>query len=114
MSAAPDSRPPGGVPRNGPQRGPVFLERASYRQRRLTDAARLMPVLGALLWAVPLLWTRGESFSSAALLYLFGVWIVLVVAAALLSRGMRGVDLTGGGVDLTGGGDADGSVGKDG
>ncbi|MCG7495211.1 hypothetical protein [Thalassobius sp. Cn5-15] len=56
---------------------PLFLERRSYRLRRLMDAARLMPFLGALLFAVPLLWgandTGGVS-SSRAMLYIFAVW----------------------------------------
>lgn len=75
--------------------GPVFLERTSYRRRRLTDAVRLIPMLGAFLWALPLMWARGGTSSSAALLYLFGVWAVLVLGAALLSWGMRGIDWTG-------------------
>ena len=73
--------------RGGP--GPVFLERSGYRRRRL------VPVLGVLLWAVPLLWTKGATASSAALLYTFGVWALLVLAAALLSRGLRGSDWAG-------------------
>ena len=36
----------------------VFLERQSYRRRRLMDVARLLPILGAALFAVPLLWPR--------------------------------------------------------
>jgi hypothetical protein len=68
--------------------GPVFLERANYRRRRVIDAVRLLPVLGALLWAVPLLWTPGETSSSAALLYIFGIWLGLVVLAVVLSVGL--------------------------
>lgn len=70
--------------------GPVFLEKANYRRRRLVDAVRLMPVLGALLWAVPVLWIEGETTSSSALLYVFGIWFVLVVLAAVLSRWISG------------------------
>lgn len=36
--------------------GPLFLARADYRRRRLRDAARLLPVVGALLMLLPLLW----------------------------------------------------------
>jgi len=68
--------------------GPIFLERSNYRYRRLTDAVRFLPVMGAILWMVPLLWTRGETMNSAALLYVFGIWLVLVVVAALLARGL--------------------------
>ncbi len=73
---------------------PVFLERRSYRQRRLTDAARLLPVLGALLWLVPLLWPRSQPAAtpdvavvstSSAILYMFGVWTFLALMALFLS-----------------------------
>lgn len=68
--------------------GPVFLERSNYRYRRMTDAVRFLPVMGAILWAIPLLWTRGETANSAALLYVFGIWVVLVALAVLLARGL--------------------------
>lgn len=79
---------------------PLFLERRSYRQRRLMDAARLLPLLGALLWLVPLLWPQGgaevaeqdvEAVStSVAILYIFGVWILLALAAVFLSLTLDG------------------------
>lgn len=88
MSGAPQERgEPAPLPRGGPGR-PVFLERATYRRRRLIDAIRLIPVLGGLLWAVPVLWGLGETPSSVALLYIFGVWLGLVIGAALLSRAL--------------------------
>lgn len=85
--------------RDGPRpRLPLFLERQSYRRRRLMDAARFLPVLGLLLWAVPLLWQRGSVASSGALIYIFGVWLALVLAALILSLRVRrsGIDDTGG------------------
>ena len=68
-------------------RGPVFLERRSYRQRRLRDAARMLPLLGAVLWMLPLLFGMdGENpKTSEAMLYLFGVWVVMAIAALGLS-----------------------------
>ncbi|MFU8882542.1 MAG: hypothetical protein ACNA7Q_09265 [Rhodobacterales bacterium] len=71
----------------------LFLERRSYRQRRLMDAARLLPVVGALLWLVPLLWpqsgadpaARAGVSTSSAILYIFGVWTFVVLAALLVS-----------------------------
>ena len=75
---------------------PVFLERQSYRQRRLIDAARLLPILGVLLLAVPLLWPEGNEFElgegsagqglpvSRAMIYIFSVWAGLAIASALL------------------------------
>jgi hypothetical protein len=79
---------------------PLFLERRSYRQRRLMDAARLLPLLGVLLWLVPLLWPQGGGqpvpaqvdavSTSSAILYIFGVWIVLALAALFLSLMLDG------------------------
>ena len=72
-----------------PQR-PVFLPPATYRRKRLRDAARLLPVLGAALLLVPLLWTGSDApggvGNAGALLYLLAVWAGLIVAAFLLSR----------------------------
>ena len=71
------------------QRGlPVFLERRSYRRRRLHDAARLLPVLGMLGWMVPLLWsidTSSEHKASSALVYIFSIWIVLIFLSFFVS-----------------------------
>lgn len=80
------------------QRSPsVFLERQSYRRRRLMDAARLMPVLGALLFAVPLLWpAAGDPGGAApmptsgAILYIFTVWAVLILGNVWFGRLTRG------------------------
>lgn len=61
-------------------------ERAN-RQRRLGDAAKLLPVLAALLMVFPTLW--GEARSTAlTLVYLFAVWAGLILAVALLSRAL--------------------------
>ncbi|KEJ95689.1 hypothetical protein [Pseudosulfitobacter pseudonitzschiae] len=72
---------------------PVFLERRSYRRRRLQDAQRLLPVLGMLLWMVPVLWpTRDETghvTMSAAIYYVFGVWCLLIGLSFGLWRGLK-------------------------
>ncbi len=71
-----------------PRRGSAqFVERQTYRRRRLRDAARVLPVLGVLLWSVPLLWGIGSTgaVASSALMYLFGVWAMLVLASALIT-----------------------------
>ncbi len=44
---------------------PLFLARHGYRRRRIMDAARVLPVLGAFLFFVPLLWT-GEGGGEAS------------------------------------------------
>lgn len=71
---------------------PVFLQRTSYRQRRLRDAAKLVPFLGIVLLAIPMAWTSGdadEKIGSSGLIYVFGVWVVLIVLTAILSGLMR-------------------------
>jgi uncharacterized membrane protein YozB (DUF420 family) len=68
---------------------PLFLARESYWHRRLMDASALLPILGLLLFMMPLLWSlspAGERPGLAAqTVYLFVVWFALVAAAALIS-----------------------------
>lgn len=74
---------------------PVFLARQSYRNRRLSDAARTIPVFGALVFMLPLLWTgRGSEAGNtgSAGLWLFFAWFILIVATGLLSRRLKGMD----------------------
>ncbi len=71
---------------------PVFLERAGYRQRRLRDAARLIPFVGIVLWTIPLLWPRDvpqAPSSGDAVIYIFGVWVFLIAVTAIVSRYLR-------------------------
>lgn len=73
----------------------IFLERASYRQRRLRDAALLVPILGVVLWLIPLLWPRDTSDSpgsGVAMIYVFGVWVLLIVLTAAITRFLRQED----------------------
>ncbi len=70
----------------------VFLERESYRKRRTMDAAQVLPVIGVVLVLIPLFWGRGDGGTSAALIYYFGVWLLLIVLAAMLSRRLGDVD----------------------
>lgn len=75
------------------KQSPLFLERRSYRLRRLMDGARLMPFLGAALWAVPMLWSReGEAATptSHAMLYIFLIWFLLSCLAGILSIWLNG------------------------
>ena len=69
---------------------PLFLERRSYRQRRMMDALRLLPLVGLGLWMVPLLWPAAEAEAatpvkmSQAITFVFCVWVGLIVCTALL------------------------------
>lgn len=68
----------------------LFVEQRSYRQRRLRDAARLLPVLLAVLVAVPAYWLAGDDAAGgtgtrSVGIYLFAIWGVAVAAAALLA-----------------------------
>lgn len=72
-------------------RSPLFLERATYRRRRMMDGARVLPILGAVLLLLPVLWTRSGGMGTAGeAVYLFGLWFGLILIAALLSRPLRG------------------------
>ena len=69
----------------------VFLERQAYKRRRMRDLARAVPIIGAVLLSIPLLWNRaapgGEgATTSQALVYVFAVWVFLIGLAALISR----------------------------
>ncbi|MFW2542367.1 hypothetical protein ACN2XU_06970 [Primorskyibacter sp. 2E107] len=73
------------------QKTPLFVERQTYRRRRIVDAARALPVLGLLLWSIPMLWglpDRPQS-ASGALIYIFIVWFGLVLGAGLLILALR-------------------------
>ncbi|MEL7025964.1 MAG: hypothetical protein AAGO57_01875 [Pseudomonadota bacterium] len=70
-----------------PQR--IFLERRSYRRRRLVDAGRLMPVFGLVLFFLPLLWA-GNGSTSGGFVYLFIAWGLLIAIMAVLARSLSG------------------------
>jgi hypothetical protein len=70
---------------------PLFLGRSSYRRRRLADAARALPVFGAILLILPLLWsdpTQGTGRVGFDLGYLLGLWLALILIAAVLAQGL--------------------------
>ncbi|MFD3190176.1 hypothetical protein ACFMPD_07855 [Sedimentitalea sp. HM32M-2] len=75
----------------------VFLERQSYRRRRLMDAARLLPLFGVLLFSVPLLWPVADPAGadgdtvpmSDAMIYVFLCWTVLIGAMVLFGLSAR-------------------------
>ena len=63
----------------------AFLAKESYRRRRMRDLARAVPIIGAILLAIPLLWAEGARNSSATV-YIFIVWILLIAMSAVISR----------------------------
>lgn len=73
-------------------RQPLFLERQSYRRRRLVDASRMIPVFGLFLFLVPLIWPDVEDAKpnlAARGIYIFVVWIGLVLSTALISHRLK-------------------------
>lgn len=69
---------------------PIFVGRHMYRRRRMADAAGLLPILGALLLAVPLLWQGGAGArTSAVMIFVFVVWGGLIALSALVSRHLQ-------------------------
>lgn len=77
-----------------PARPPIFLERRSYRNRRMMDALRLLPFVGLMLWMLPLFWPSAPSEggavkSSAAIIYVFGIWALLIMASFALSSVLK-------------------------
>jgi len=73
------------------QKPSLYLERRTYRQRRRMDAARLLPLLGVVLFLMPLLWATGGGAATArGGMYIFAIWAGLIVVAAWLSRWLVG------------------------
>jgi hypothetical protein len=78
--------------------GRLFLERRSYRKRRIMDAVRMLPFLCALLWiVVPAMWPTGVPVGTAtplstALWYIFTIWVLAITASFALWRRIGGAD----------------------
>jgi hypothetical protein len=69
----------------------LFLERRTYRQSRLQDAARLVPILGLILIFGPIFIrddTDAGGFLGSSLIYYFSIWLGLIVLTAVLSRAL--------------------------
>lgn len=76
----------------------LFLERRTYRQNRLQDAARLLPFLGAILIFGPIFIRDdggGAPILARELVYYFAIWLGLIVLTALISRALRRASVTG-------------------
>ncbi len=76
----------------------LYLERRVYQRRRLIDAAKLLPIVGLLLFVMPalLLGTPGGDNASGTtavrLIYFFFVWVCLIATCATIARGLAGAD----------------------
>ncbi|MZR12762.1 hypothetical protein GQE99_06980 [Maritimibacter sp. DP07] len=71
------------------RRPTTFLARDTYRRRRVIDALRVLPALGAILFLVPLLGAATTARSTAyAGMYLFAAWLLLIIGAAALVRSL--------------------------
>lgn len=70
------------------KRPSLFVERETYRRRRMLDGARLLPILGVALLLLPVLWRspEGQGLPTTYLMgYIFGIWLLLTLGAAALS-----------------------------
>lgn len=72
-----------------PPQKPVFLALKSYRQRRLRDVARVLPLLGIILWLLPLLWRGDAGKTGGTLIYIFVIWSVLVILSAVVATRIK-------------------------
>ena len=70
----------------------LFLEKRSYRRRRIMDAVRMLPFLCTVLWMlVPTMWPTGTDGGavtplSTALWYVFVIWALAITASFALWR----------------------------
>lgn len=70
-------------------RSTTFLARSTYRRRRLIDALRVMPALGALFFLIPMLGGAAMGRSTAwSGIYLFACWFFLILMTALIVRNL--------------------------
>jgi len=73
----------------------LFLERKSYRKRRLMDLISMLPFFGTFLFFIPLIWVANAELGpriSVAMIYLFGVWIFLSFCQLILINHLKKSD----------------------
>lgn len=70
-----------------------FLDHKSYRQKRLTDASKLLPIVGMLAFILPPIYLFSpldvQLSPGSTAIFLFVVWIVLILCAAVLAPLMQ-------------------------
>ena len=89
------SRPAERTPERSPERPPepprtsrqtpLFLHRETYRRRRVMDAARLLPFVGAALLLLPMLWSDTHSTATGGI-YVLLAWLALIVCGGLMAH----------------------------
>lgn len=88
------SEPDAHKPDEAPQHR-LFLERRGYTQRRIVDGARLLPIVGLVLFMVPLIWPQsGEAnavTTSVSSVYVFLIWFALIVTGGLLAHRINAI-----------------------
>lgn len=70
----------------------IFLERNRYRTRRLVDGLRLLPILAAILWVVPAIWTHDSQNPpgiAQVAIYFFSTWAIMIALCLVLARRLR-------------------------
>ena len=67
---------------------PLYLARASYRQRRLRDVVRVLPLVAFVAWVLPVM-SGLVPATSAVGLYIFAGWSVLIIASAIITASLR-------------------------
>ena len=72
--------------------GPLFLERASFRRRRMGDAARVLPILALIVTLVPVWWLPDAVSGVTGMVWAFVLWAALIVAIAVLHRALIRAD----------------------
>ncbi|KGJ10756.1 hypothetical protein EQ718_23215 (plasmid) [Paracoccus versutus] len=64
----------------------LFLGRDAYRQRRLGDAIRVLPVLFAVLAVLPPVWLPQYFSYARGAVWLAASWALTIAATAVLHR----------------------------
>jgi len=67
---------------------PLYLARASYRQRRLRDVVRVLPIVAFVSWILPGMAGFVPATSTVGI-YIFAGWTLLIIACALVTASLR-------------------------
>ncbi len=65
---------------------PIYLERRSYRLRRLSEGLLFLQFLTFALWILPFLWQSSDTRGLNTILWIFGVWMIAIVVSLVINR----------------------------